>query len=523
MIDELQCRFVGADVSTEDAMERSPKYPIYRYRSRCVSIAATLIFWWALLMVPYSFDRRPPPIQSTIGQPLLSLYTQEFNAASSISRGLSRGLSSEGESQQDDDQCVDMAKQYVDMTASTEDCEGRYIYVYELDPYFNEDMVKRCNKLSLWTNWCPSVRNAGLGPPMANTDGVFSDSDWYTTNQFMLEQIFHNRMRRYKCLTKDSNLAAAVFVPFYAGFEITTKLWRANITERDAAPNRLLYWLSQQPEWKKFGGMDHFLVGGRITWDFRRSSDEESDWGNKLFVLPASANMTMLTIEASPWHGNDVAIPYPTYFHPSSKQAIELWQKRMQTMERGALFSFVGAPRPGLSHSIRGKIISQCVKSRRCRLLDCKVTVCLKPHKVMAVFEHSVFCLQPAGDSYTRRSTFDAMLAGCIPVFFHHHSAYDQYQWHLPSNHSSYSVLIAEGGIKNDTVRIEDVLGAFSAEQVASMRETVIQTIPRIVYADPRTSPIADVEDAFDITVQVFDFDTRNYVNVLHGYLSMRS
>lgn len=133
-------------------------------------------------------------------------------------------------------------------------------------------------------------------------------------------------------------------------------------------------------------------VGGRITWDFRRSTDEESDWGNKLFVLPASGNMTMVTIEASPWHSNDVAIPYPTYFHPSSTRSLELWQGRMRAMERPFLFSFVGAARPSLSHSIRGLIMQQCIDSTKCRLLDCKEAVCLKPHKVRASSPQSSSC-----------------------------------------------------------------------------------------------------------------------------------
>ncbi|XWS09224.1 hypothetical protein CRYUN_Cryun40dG0067200 [Craigia yunnanensis] len=37
----------------------------------------------------------------------------------------------------------------------------------------------------------------------------------------------------------------------------------------------------------------------------------------------------------------------------------------------------------------------------------------------MRVFQSSIFCLQPLGDSYTRRSIFDSILAGCIPVLFH--------------------------------------------------------------------------------------------------------
>lgn len=382
-----------------------------------------------------------------------------------------------------------------------DECEGRYVYEHKMDPYFNSDLLKQCKKLNLWQDLCPMLENGGLGPKLNNTSGVFSDSDWYQTNQFMLEEIFHNRMRRYKCLTNDSKQADAIFVPFYAGFEISMNLWGANITVRDTAPKRLFSWLTAQPEWKRFNGHDHFLVGGRITWDFRRETDEEKDWGNKLFILPPSLNMTMLAIEASPFHHNDVAVPYPTYFHPSSKQSIQNWQARMRNMERKSLFSFVGAPRPNYITDVRGKIIHQCIGSSYCRLLNCSDDhnrICSYPENVMEVFEHSVFCLQPTGDSYTRRSTFDSMLAGCIPVFFHEFAAYSQYVWHLPANHSSYSVYI-----NVNTTSIEEALLKYSEKEIRNMREVVIQTIPAIVYSDPRSSPIVDVRDAFDISLQV--------------------
>lgn len=68
------------------------------------------------------------------------------------------------------------------MIVSIEDCEGCYIYVYELDFYFNEDMVKWCNKFSFWINWCLSVCNVGFGLLMVNIDGVFLDLDWYIIN-----------------------------------------------------------------------------------------------------------------------------------------------------------------------------------------------------------------------------------------------------------------------------------------------------------------------------------------------------
>jgi hypothetical protein len=516
--------YSGLGCKDWDIMEKSKQLHAStapRFRSTCVFVWVALVVWWAILMVHFSLDRRPLPMQSSsLGQPLLSLQTENFPAptARRLSRGqLSTDHSSlrEGAPHAGDEELQDHkeagkrelgyddAENLAVGDRARDPCEGRYVYMYELDPYFNEDMVQRCDKLSLWTNWCPSVRNAGLGPAMADASGVFSETDWYATNQFMLEQIFHNRMRRYECLTRDAGRAAAVFVPFYAGFEITTKLWAANVSERDEAPARLVAWLARRAEWARFRGLDHFLVGGRITWDFRRASDAESDWGNKLFALPATANMTMLTIEASPWHHNDVAIPYPTCFHPSSRRSLARWQARVRLTPRPFLFSFVGAPRPALSHSIRGKLMRQWAHSPHCHLLDCSLRPCLAPRTVMAVFAQSVFCLQPSGDSYTRRSTFDAMLAGCIPVFFHSHSAYDQYQWHLPPDPASYSVLIPEAAVQNDSVRIEAVLRAFSPAQVLRMRDTVVRTIPRIVYSDPRSSPLAAVHDAFDITVQV--------------------
>ncbi|GAA0163200.1 glycosyltransferase [Lithospermum erythrorhizon] len=382
-------------------------------------------------------------------------------------------------------------------------CGGRYIYVHDLPPRFNEDMLKHCRSLSLWTNMCKFTTNAGLGPPLENVEGVFSDTGWYATNQFAVDVIFSNRMKQYECLTNDSSLAAAIFVPFYAGFDIARYLWGYNVSTRDAASLELADWLSKRPEWSIMGGKDHFLVAGRITWDFRRLSDKESDWGNKLLFLPAARNMSMLVVESSPWHANDFGIPYPTYFHPAKDADVYVWQDRMSKLDRKWLFCFAGAPRPGNPKSIRGQIISQCKDSKVCKLLECDFgeSKCHSPSSIMQMFQSSLFCLQPQGDSYTRRSAFDSILAGCIPVFFHPGSAYTQYTWHLPKNYSKYSVYISEKDVREKNISIEQLLSKIPMEQVKQMREEVINLIPRIVYADPR-SKLETFKDAFDLAVQ---------------------
>lgn len=382
-------------------------------------------------------------------------------------------------------------------------CGGRYIYVHDLPPRFNEDMLKECKSLNIWANMCKFTTNCGLGPPLENVEGVFSDSGWYATNQFAVDLIFTNRMKQYECLTRDSSLAAAIFVPFYAGFDIARYLWGYNTSTRDAASLALVDWLMKKPEWSIMGGKDHFLVAGRITWDFRRLSDEDSDWGNKLLFLPAAKNMSMLVVESSPWNANDFGIPYPTYFHPAKDADVFIWQDRMRKLERKWLFSFAGAPRPGNPKSIRGQIINECKKSNVCKLLECDFgeSKCHSPSSIMKMFQSSLFCLQPQGDSYTRRSAFDSILAGCIPVFFHPGSAYTQYTWHLPKNYSKYSVFIPEDDIRKRNITIEQRLSQISPEEVKIMREEVISLIPRLIYADPR-SKLETLKDAFDVAVQ---------------------
>jgi len=384
-------------------------------------------------------------------------------------------------------------------------CSGRYVYVHDLPRRFNEDMLRHCRSLSNWTDMCLFTANMGLGPSLRNFERAFSKTSWFATNQFLLEVIFHNRMKQYKCLTNDSSLASAIFVPYYAGLDVSRYLWYSNTSMRDAASLELVKWLREKPEWKKMWGRDHFLVVGRITWDFRRVREKDSDWGNKLMLLPESRNMTMLVIESSPWDNNDFAIPYPTYFHPSSDNEVFRWQNRMRRQKRRYFFSFAGAPRPNLQDSIRTEIIEQCRAStgRKCRLLECRdrAIKCYQPFHVMKMFQTSVFCLQPPGDSFTRRSAFDSILAGCIPVFFHPGSAYVQYLWHLPKDYTKYSVFIPANDVKSGKVSIQKILLRIPKEKVRAMREEVIRLIPRVVYAHPR-SRLETLEDAFDIAVQ---------------------
>ncbi|KAG4198576.1 hypothetical protein ERO13_A05G094901v2 [Gossypium hirsutum] len=341
----------------------------------------------------------------------------------------------------------------------SDSCSGRYIYIHNLPRKFNQDLLENCRSLSFWTDMCECASNLGLGARLSNDEKLDSNSGWFATNQFLLEVIFHNRMKQYKCLTKDPLVASAIYVPYYAGLDVGRYLWDPDGFMRDYDALNLV--------------KDHFLVAGRINWDFRRDPKNESDWGNELLNFDESRNMTMLVLESSPWNYNDFAIPYPTYFHPSRDDAVFQWQNKMRRLKRRFLFSFAGARRPGRHESIRNELIEQCLASRRrCRFLECdKTQKCHKPANVMRLFQNSIFCLQPPGDSYTRR------------------------------DYNKYSVMIPESDVKTGKANIERILTRVSRDRRVAMKDEIIKMIPKVIYADP-SSRLGEIEDAFDLTIK---------------------
>ena len=134
--------------------------------------------------------------------------------------------------------------------------------------------------------------------------------------------------------------------------------------------------------------------------------------------------------------------------------------------------------------------------------MDCSGTRCYNgASAILDTFLGSDFCLQPRGDTYMRRSVFDCIVAGSIPVFFWERTAYDQYEWFLPGEPTSYSVFIDNKAVKNGSVSIRNVLEKYSREEVSKMRERVINIIPQILYATPQEG-LETIKDAFDVAIE---------------------
>uniref|UniRef100_A0ACD5Y076 Uncharacterized protein n=1 Tax=Avena sativa TaxID=4498 RepID=A0ACD5Y076_AVESA len=383
-------------------------------------------------------------------------------------------------------------------------CAGRYVYMYDLPPRFNADLVRDCRNLTASTDVCKHLANDGFGPSITGggDGGSLPEKGAYDTNQFMLAVIFHARMRRHECLTSYPSAAAAVYIPFYAGLDVVRQDTEnpADISARETLPRGLVEWLLRRPEWRAMGGRDHFLVAGRGSWDFLRALGTAGK-GNSLLSYPAIRNATVLTTEASPYHGHDFAVPFPSHFHASSDADVSSWQDRMRRAERKWLWGFAGASRPSSKRTVRSQIMEECGRSSRCAMLGGAATAYTQgPGRTMQLLESAEYCVQPRGDGYTRKSTFDSILAGCIPVFFHPISAYLQYIWHLPRDYRTYSVFIHHGDVVGNNASIEEALARIPPAKVAQMREEVIRLIPTVMYRDPAAKGVT-FKDAFDVAV----------------------
>ncbi|XP_019238683.1 PREDICTED: xyloglucan-specific galacturonosyltransferase 1-like [Nicotiana attenuata] len=376
-------------------------------------------------------------------------------------------------------------------------CDGRGIYVYELPTKFNKDLVAQCADMIPWVNLCKYFSNDAMGESIQKLG-----KGWYQTHQYSLEQIFHSRVMNHPCRVYSADEAKLFYVPFYGGLDILRWHFK-NVSNdvKDTLGLDLVRWLESQKHWFQKSGNDHVFVLGKISWDFRRSSDTK--WGSRFLELDEMQNPVKLLIERQPWHVNDIGIPHPTYFHPQSDDDIIMWQLKIIKSNRKSLVSFAGAARPGAPENIRSMLINQCTstKDEECKFLNCNSGKCDQPESIIELFMESEFCLQPPGDSPTRKSVFDSLISGCIPVIFDPFTAYYQYSWHLPEDHRKYSVFIDQEDVRNMKVNVVERLMQIPAKERENMRRYIIyELLPGLVYGDPK-SKMEKFQDAFSITI----------------------
>ncbi|CAI9094035.1 OLC1v1029679C2 [Oldenlandia corymbosa var. corymbosa] len=392
---------------------------------------------------------------------------------------------------------IRIQRSWISSNQRSTNCDGRGVYVYDLPSKFNKDILVQCNDMIPWADLCNNFSHDALGEPIQRLG-----KGWYQTHQYALEPIFHSRVLKHPCKVYNQNEAKLFYVPYYGGLEALRWHFK-NVSNdvKDSLSQELIRWLETQYSWNQNSGKDHFFVLGKISWDFRRNN--ASAWGTKFLELDEMQNPIKLLIEKNPWHVNDISIPHPTYFHPQTDNDIITWQQKIISSYRRKLVSFAGGSRPDSPNNIRSILIQQCISMANgdCKFLDCNSGSCDQPETLIELFTESEFCLQPPGDSATRKSVFDSLISGCIPVFFDPFTAHYQYPWHLPEDHENYSVFIDQDEVRNKQVSVAERLVKITKDKRDDMRRYIVyELLPRLVYADSN-SKLEIFQDAFSVTM----------------------
>lgn len=99
------------------------------------------------------------------------------------------------------------------------------------------------------------------------------------------------------------------------------------------------------------------------------------------------------------------------------------------------------------------------------------------------LFHRARYCLAPPGDSLTRKSLFDSLLAGCVPVVFIRASL-TQYDWHLSrEDFEKVAVYIPMKDMLQSKANFLERLESIKESELIQKQEYIAEIAARLQYS----------------------------------------
>ncbi|GLC70996.1 hypothetical protein PLESTF_001059200 [Pleodorina starrii] len=352
------------------------------------------------------------------------------------------------------------------------------IYLAELPPEYD---MKRMWELAGRHGWFHWPTNASPAQPFGRV--VSDDGRLWTTNQFAAELIVYHNLLRWPLRVRDISQADLVYVPTFLGATVpkdpalfggdaALAEQVAQLGERFAANlSSILPYLQRLPHLvvlhyeKSFRGPDAVLGSPLAPYISALVTEVAAD-------LPHDASLTLPGVpplRGGPppvgFYGNAISIPYPAFVHHHRGCDACFHQDVAAVAQRKNLtvFSVFNSRRhfgPG-PWAIRDALIEQCrARPGRCHQLTHNQASNREEVLDLAeAMERSWFCLQPHGDTPTRKSVYDGLMVTCIPVVFDQ-VVLDSFPFREVYDPSKIVVLAPRAGIENGTSNIVDYLEA---------------------------------------------------------------
>lgn len=361
----------------------------------------------------------------------------------------------------------------------------------------------------------------------------------WSSEQYSIASLIYQRALAWRCRVHDPALADLFFVPaFKPRLGATQSCAEGAATNHRALIQRLRLELpnTSMPQSHPFptvttlearGGADHIILNPRSGMSWERFPFCELALGS-----PSFGAALYLAMEQAPRNGTWVypegycgqvcvdkyypqLVPEPWYWSIPWTSTVHLDTQSAQTppwadtrsQRRHLVAAHFGTehkpvlPKPTLQ--LRQRLISQC-KAQPSR---CSYSLPRSPERTALLHWESTFCLQPGGDTITRKGIVDALLLGCIPVLFHGGQA-AQWGWHWGAWVKSATITLNQSAVRHGALNVIDHLASLPSSKVHSLRQTIRRHAHRMHYAAVDTSVLPAAlkgwasPDAFEVTLE---------------------
>ncbi|XP_046563639.1 probable xyloglucan galactosyltransferase GT19 [Haliotis rubra] len=366
------------------------------------------------------------------------------------------------------------------------------VYIYSLPTRFNKD-IETCVNYDVQPYLCLHLQNGGLGKFIYREGemGVFY------TNQFSLEVIIHNQLLQSRYRTLNPEEADVYYIPAYLGIYFFCR-WSTSMVQLQ---NEMFDILDAMPYLRQ--GKPHISTLAKIE-------REQATSDHPFLQNEKCRDVTYLVIEkeASVWYRKFLGLenqrvivaPYPSYVHlynaKTTSQSISspgLGSRQVMIFvaasDRRTNF-FRNIILDQMPHKVVDTTYEKFVAQMQAQGRDVPTQVilttieCRPGHENITIgwMQKSVFCLQPPGDSPTRKSFYDSIQSGCIPVIFGFADQNVEYPFQRVLNYTDFIVTIDSERIERQE-QIRDILEEIPKDEVHRLHQNVLKVAKMLQYS----------------------------------------
>lgn len=387
------------------------------------------------------------------------------------------------------------------------------IFIYDLPGGLNSRLLECVSKFAK-TEACFRADYCGYGPQLSEDQGLFLHGTW----QFNLEVIIHHKLLFSPYRTLDAAQADIFYVPYYSAFACFCYGNKDRMYLLRRNMNKLTDFLQQFPYLK--ANKPHLMTIGKI---------EREHFGKTCPLLKVlnTTNFHIIGLETEAGMGLRqhysnyskplIVAPYPSYGHYDSRNTYHNHYVSGLAHRDRTVYTFLAAGERRSNYfraSIFDNLLSRpntyktkynyedFLKKMTAKDSDFRHRLdqqggmlesvwlttpeCRDKHHTFTLdwMQRSIFCLQPPGDSPTRKSFYDAIISGCIPVLFEQKNKI-KYPFERSLDYSQFTVSIDEDSIKRHKLPIATILSRFSPSKIKQLQISVAKVSKHLQYSFP--------------------------------------